>query len=259
MTIALNSMKIDIDKLLSLAKEAGNAILDVYNGPLQNFDITLKDDKSPLTMADRISHEIILKGLKKIKPSFPVLSEEGSNIPYEVRKNWDYYWCVDPLDGTKEFISRNGEFTVNIALIHDGHPILGVIYIPVQDTLYYGEPETGSWKISNGVPEQIKADSGASAWISVGSRSHSSPEEEAFLSAFPIVNSVSAGSSLKFCMIAEGKAHVYYRKGPTMEWDTAAGHAIATLAGAAMTTPEGNPFKYNKPSLLNGSFLCKTN
>ncbi|MFD1629179.1 3'(2'),5'-bisphosphate nucleotidase CysQ [Pseudopedobacter beijingensis] len=250
-------IKINITELLEIAKEAGKGILDIYNKPLEELEISLKADSSPLTIADKISHDIIVNGLEKLFPFIPILSEEGKDIPYDTRKNWEYYWCIDPLDGTKEFINKNGEFTVNIALIHNNIPVLGIIYLPVVNTIYYGSSETGSWKISKEKPERLEADIHATEWISIGSRSHASTEEAGLLSKYPVVRSVSAGSSLKFCMIAEGKAHIYYRHGPTMEWDTAAGHAIAINSGANVTHLDGSEFTYNKPSLLNQSFLCK--
>lgn len=248
---------IDLAILLSLAKEAGKGILTIYNDG--DIAVTLKDDQSPLTLADRISDEIIMKGLTILNPAIPVISEEGKDIPYEVRKNWEYFWCVDPLDGTKEFIKRNGEFTVNIALIHKNTPVLGIIYVPGTGELYYGGAGIGSWKESvTGETQQLHADTNAKQWIAVGSRSHSSAEEIAFLKQYPIVETIAVGSSIKFCLIAEGKAHIYYRHGPTMEWDTAAGQAIATYSGAMVSNPAGEPFLYNKSSLLNGGFLVKT-
>ena len=249
---------IDLSKLSNIAKEAGREILTVYYAPAEEMLTTLKDDQSPLTLADRLAHELIFEQLTQLTPHIPIISEEGKNIPYETRKDWEYFWCVDPLDGTKEFIKHNDEFTVNIALIYKNTPVLGMIYIPVSGELYYGGAGIGTWKETDeGNKEQLHADTTAEIWIAAGSRSHASPEEVALLSQYPIDHSIAVGSSLKFCLIAEGKAHIYYRYGPTMEWDTAAGQAIATFSGAIMTTPEGEPFIYNKPSLLNGSFLCK--
>ncbi len=253
-------MDIAVDRVLDIAVEAGKAILTVYNDPKQDFHITHKADSSPLTAADKISHEIIFEGLTKLYPQITILSEEGKDIPYKERKNWEYYWCVDPLDGTKEFIKRNGEFTVNIALIRNNVPVFGVIYIPTQNLLYYGDKATGSWKQTPGqTPIQIKADTSASDWIAVGSRSHSDADENLVLGKYPIVDFIAIGSSIKFCLIAEGKAHIYFRKGPTMEWDTAAGQAIANFSGCTVETLSGQPLPYNKPSLLNDSFLCKVN
>jgi 3'(2'), 5'-bisphosphate nucleotidase len=245
----------ELAALLLLAKEAGAGILSVYD---TQIEVTLKDDLSPLTLADKVSHDIITEGLAALTPGIPVISEEGKDVPYEVRKDWEYYWCVDPLDGTKEFIKRNGEFTVNIALMHNNIPVLGIIYVPVAGDLYYGGADIGSWKqIASGEKNQIYADVKATDWISVGSRSHASAEETELLARYPVSATISIGSSIKFCLVAEGKAHIYYRHGPTMEWDTAAGQAIAVYSGAIMTRPDGRPFEYNKPSLLNGSFLVK--
>jgi 3'(2'), 5'-bisphosphate nucleotidase len=252
-----NAYKIDIDKLLAIAKQAGAGILKVYNDDPENSSVTYKADESPLTLADSISHEIIAGKLAELTPDIPLLSEEGKNIPYEERKEWEYYWCVDPLDGTKEFIKRNGEFTVNIALIYKDKPVLGVIYVPVTDVMYYGGAKIGSWKISSDTTvKYLTLPAKVDEWTAVGSRTHSSEEEAALLAKYKVTNIISAGSSLKFCMIAEGSAQIYYRHGPTMEWDTAAGHAIAIYSGAYMAMPNGEPFLYNKPSLLNSSFIC---
>ena len=250
--------QIDLEKLLKIAVDAGDAILVVYNNPQEASLVKLKTDESPLTLADEASHLIIQQGLEKLTPDIPVLSEEGAAIPYEVRQGWEYFWCVDPLDGTKEFIHRNGEFTVNIALIHKNTPVLGIIYVPVTGELYYGSAETGSFKRSaDGDTKPLRVQPDATEWIAIGSRSHASPDEQAVLQQYPVVKSISAGSSLKFCYVAEGKAHIYYRHGPTMEWDTAAGHAIVNYSGGHLTRPNGEPFVYNKPSLLNGGFICK--
>ena len=257
MSLTIGPASIDLDQLLALAKQAGAAILSVYNNGEESSRVTLKEDRSPLTEADRLSHDIILAGLTQLTPGIPVLSEEGPQVSYEIRQGWECYWCVDPLDGTKEFIQRNGEFTVNIALLYKKEPVLGVIYIPVQDVLYYGAEETGSWKIADGqAPVRLHTDERPSQWVALGSRSHSAPEEAEIMARYPIGRRISAGSSLKFCLIAEGAAHLYYRHGPTMEWDTAAGHAIVRYSGGMLTQPSGEPFPYNKPSLLNGPFLC---
>jgi len=245
----------DVPAVTDIARKAGKAILDVYHAGMDKWEIQQKSDDSPLTRADTASHRIISDGLKHLFPEIPILSEEGKDIPYEKRKNMDRYWCVDPLDGTKEFISRNGEFTVNIALIVGNEPIFGVIYVPVTDVLYYGMKGQGSFKTAAGKTQRIQS-SASNNPVAVGSKSHSTVEEEAFLSALDIRNVVSIGSSLKFCLIAEGKAQVYYRHGPTMEWDTAAGHAIAVASGARMINADGSAFVYNKPSLVNGSFVC---
>jgi 3'(2'), 5'-bisphosphate nucleotidase len=248
----------DIERLLKIAVEAGEAILMVYHNPEEAGLVKLKTDESPLTLADEASHHIIEQGLLALTPDIPLLSEEGADIPYEARRQWQTFWCVDPLDGTKEFIRRNGEFTVNIALIHRQEPVLGIIYVPVTGVLYYGGAGIGSFKrTADGITSPIRVDAEAPEWVAVGSRSHASPEEAAVLSHYPIGRSITAGSSLKFCLVAEGQAHLYYRHGPTMEWDTAAGQALVTASGGVMTMPDGAPFVYNKPVLRNGSFLCK--
>ncbi|MDB5014047.1 MAG: cysQ [Daejeonella sp.] len=249
-------MEPNIEEILAIAVSAGHAIMTVYNNPEGVF-VEYKNDNSPLTIADTLSNNIIVSALKALYPEIPVLSEEGADIPFEVRKDWEYYWCVDPLDGTKEFINRNGEFTVNIALIHSNKPVMGVIYIPYQDVLYYGNHLGAFKKIPGEEAKSIKVDQDATSWVSVGSRSHSDASEQNFLNRFPIKQQLTAGSSLKFCLIAEGKAHIYYRKGPTMEWDTAAGQAIAESSGAIFQTDKFEPFLYNKQSLLNGSFICR--
>lgn len=242
--------------LLELTRKAGEAIMHVYNQPAGFTEVTLKSDQSPLTQADQASHAIIAAGLAKLTPDVPVLSEEGKEIPYAERQRWEYYWCVDPLDGTKEFIKRNGEFTVNIALIKNNTPVAGIIYAPVTNDMYYTSGE-GAYKIqSKSGPVKIIVAGKEDEMIAVKSRSHAAIEEIQFMKQFPVLAEVAIGSSLKFCLIAEGKAHVYYRHGPTMEWDTAAGHAILNQAGGQVTTPTGEAFTYNKPSLLNGSFLC---
>lgn len=246
-----------IEALLPVAKLAGKAILDIYHSG-NKIHVSVKSDHTPLTIADKESNKIITAGLRKLYPGIPILSEEGTAIPYEERKDWEYYWCVDPLDGTKEFIYRRDDFTVNIALMHLNRPVLGIIYAPVYNALYYGAQSTGSWLIKDKLAsKQLFADKTAKEWIAIGSRSHASAEEQVVLAAYPVTKTIAAGSSLKFCRVAEGAAHIYYRHGPTMEWDTAAGHAIAEGSGATMTSADGSPFLYNKTSLLNSSFICK--
>ncbi|PSR52091.1 3'(2'),5'-bisphosphate nucleotidase [Adhaeribacter arboris] len=243
--------------LLQLAKEAGRAIMQVYNQPASFTQVTLKSDQSPLTQADQAAHDIIAAGLAALTPGVPVLSEEGKLVPYEERRTWEFYWCVDPLDGTKEFIGRNGEFTVNIALIVNNVPIAGIIYAPVTDELYYTDGQNGAYKqAGTKAEEKLQVSGKTEKLVVVKSRSHSTPEEITFLEQFPVATEIRIGSSLKFCLIAEGKAQLYFRHGPTMEWDTAAGQAILAQAGGQLTSPTGEPFQYNKPSLVNGSFLC---
>ena len=186
-----------------------------------------------------------------------ILSEEMKHADYSTRKDWDEFWLIDPLDGTKEFINRNGEFTVNIALIKNKKPIAGVVYVPVTDTVYYGDAEN-AYKIVNGVYSELKVGDRRYDRIAVRSKSHASIEEEAVLNHYATTKNISVGSSLKFCMVAEGRADVYYRHGPTMEWDTAAGQAVVEAAGGKVYigANEEEEFKYNKESLLNSGFLC---
>ena len=247
----------NISKIKNIALDAGKAILEVYNSP--DFEVEIKDDNSPLTIADKRSNEIIVAGLKKHYPEIPILSEEGRDIPYDERKNWDYFWLVDPLDGTKEFIKKNGEFTVNIALMKANKPIFGIIHTPVLGFSYWNEPGKGAFKEDHNWKEVSKLPSSPlpEKITSVGSRSHSSEEEATLLQKLDVEESTSIGSSLKFCLLAEGKAHYYLRFGPTMEWDTAAGQAIAEGVGAKMTTIEDKPFLYNKANLLNPGFIVK--
>ncbi|MDG5467695.1 3'(2'),5'-bisphosphate nucleotidase CysQ [Deltaproteobacteria bacterium IMCC39524] len=248
-------MKIDIKKVCRIAKEAGKAILSVYDGEIE---VEMKDDQSPLTAADKASHEVIVAGLRQHFPEIPILSEEGADIPYEERKGWSRFWCVDPLDGTKEFIKRNGEFTVNIALIEDGRPFAGVVYVPVQDKMYYGTLGAGGWRLeAGGKPEQImvrEADPEAGLTV-VMSRSHPSPDLEAYLKDIKVAEAMPVGSSLKLCVVAEGLADLYPRLGPTMEWDTAAGHAVVEAAGGTVLQSNGQALVYNKQNLLNPYFI----
>jgi 3'(2'), 5'-bisphosphate nucleotidase len=246
-----------IPSLISICLEAGEKIMNIYNDQ-SSWNIEVKDDKSPLTKADKEANKIIEKGLKTLPLTFPIISEEGKNIPYETRKDWTQFWLVDPLDGTKEFIKRNGQFTVNIALIEQHVPILGIIYAPATQELFYGLKGKGAFKLNKeGKAENISISHRSENWISVGSSSHANEEEANYLSHYPIVESIKSGSSLKFCKVAEGLADIYLRTGPTMEWDTAAGQCIAESAGALMTKLDGSPFVYNKQSLLNTGFVCK--
>lgn len=248
-----------LDRVIAIAREAGRAILDIYQ---TNFEVSYKDDKSPLTLADKRAHQIIEQGLKALEPQFSILSEEGRDIPYEERKNWEYFWLVDPLDGTKEFIKRNGEFTVNIALIHKNRPVLGVIYSPVKDLMYYAEEGKGAFKLEGEKLTKLNADKKATAgkngYRVIVSRSHMTPEVEEFLKGIPIKEKISAGSSLKFCLVAEGKADIYPRFSPTMEWDTAAGQVIVEQAGGVVLNKDsGESLKYNKKNLKNQYFISK--
>lgn len=248
---------IDFDAVCTIARDAGAAIMEIYAG---EFNVELKGDASPLTCADRASHRVIVDGLTAATPGIPILSEEGGDIPFAERAGWSRFWLVDPLDGTKEFIKRNGEFTVNIALVEDGRVAAGVIYVPAQDTLYFGCLEAGCWKgTANAELAPIKvreADHNAGLTV-VMSRSHPSPELEKYLQEVNVAEALPVGSSLKLCVVAEGKADLYPRLGPTMEWDTAAGHAIVEAAGGTVLTEDGAPLQYNKANLLNPHFIVR--
>ena len=256
MNISLSDNNL-IEKVCAIACKAGAAIMEVYSG---DFNVENKSDNSPLTVADRLSHEIITRDLQNLSRDIPVLSEEGKDIPYETRKNWKYFWLIDPLDGTKEFIKRNGEFTVNIALVDGNSPVLGVVQVPAQNKLFCGV--VGKWTFvreGDGAPLPIRV---RSADLSAGltvimSRSHPSPELEGYLKNMKVAQALAVGSSLKLCAIAEGKADLYPRLGPTMEWDTAAGQAVVEAAGGSVMTPEGMPLTYNKKNLLNPYFVVK--
>ena len=256
------------------AIEAGAKIMSVYTDPDADFEIEKKADNSPLTIADKKSHETISGILSGT--DIPILSEEGKKIPYETRREWNELWIVDPLDGTKEFIKKNGEFTVNIAYVKDGIPQAGVIYIPVREELYIGDCEYGAFKLENikSISEEEDFNSLISRasklpvneerkdFVVVASRSHLSAETEEFIEKmkglYKSIETISKGSSLKLCLIAEGKADIYPRFAPTMEWDTAAGHAIIKAAGKEVYhTDEVTPLRYNKEDLLNPWFIAK--
>jgi 3'(2'), 5'-bisphosphate nucleotidase len=247
----------NLEKYTLLAKEAalaaGQEILKIYESA--DFGVEIKEDDSPLTKADQAAHNVIVSFLEKT--GLPILSEEGKAIPYDTRKNWEYFWMVDPLDGTKEFIKRNGEFTVNIALIHQERPILGVLYAPVLQWLYWGSAASGAWKQEGSNDAfQMKKEHSKEVKTIVASRSHLSQETQAFIEQYPGVEVISMGSSLKFMLVAEGKAQVYPRFAPTMEWDTAAGQAICEYAGLEVIdwgTKEN--MLYNRENLLNNWFL----
>jgi 3'(2'), 5'-bisphosphate nucleotidase len=245
---------IDLDYLGQLAKAAGQAILEVYS---TEFTVERKEDRSPLTLADKESHRIIHQGLTTRYPDIPVLSEEGKETAYGVRGSWPRFWLVDPLDGTKEFVKRNGEFTVNIALVEGRLPIVGLIYLPVFDKLYVGDTSRGCWEVADGRsrPLRVQEPGGPAPLRVVKSRSHPSPKLQDLLDGLPEHEVLTRGSALKFCAVACGEADFYPRFGPTWEWDTAAGQAIVTAAGGVLVNPHGEPFLYNKETLLNGPFL----
>ena len=251
------------------AIEAGKKILEVYEN---EFEVETKSDNSPLTEADKRSHNTIKEMLLPL--GINMLSEEGKQLSYDERKGWKKFWLIDPLDGTKEFIKRNGEFTVNIALIEDGLPIAGVVYVPVTGKLYYGSKENGSYVFiynnneNKSVEDYITSaqklpgQSTDNIYTIVASRSHNTPETEDFINEkrkqYGEINCISSGSSIKLCLVAEGKANVYPRLAPTMEWDTAAGHAVAKVGGGKRYNFEtGNEVKYNKENLLNPWFVVE--
>jgi len=249
---------LDFDFLAALVRQAGKAILEVYG---TNFEVNRKEDASPLTLADTRSHRIIADSLRARYPDIPVLSEEGRDVQYNIRRNWDRFWLVDPLDGTKEFIKRNGEFTVNIALVEGRTPVVGIIYIPVQDRLFMADVREGAcWEISQDGRKRLEVaqiDPREPVRV-VRSRSHPTPGLNEFLSLIPSHRIINQGSALKFCAVARGEADFYPRFGPTWEWDTAAGQAIVTAAGGVMVDLSGRPFVYNKENLLNGPFIVSS-
>jgi 3'(2'), 5'-bisphosphate nucleotidase len=248
---------IEFGDICRIAREAGDAIMEVYAG---EFDVELKGDNSPLTRADKASHEVIVEGLQRVCPEIPILSEEGRDVPYAERSLWTRFWLVDPLDGTKEFIKRNGEFTVNIALVEEGSVVAGVVYVPVQEKTYFGGLGAGCWRLEgDGEAEAIRVREvdHTDGLAVVMSRSHPSAELEAFLKDIRVAEALPVGSSLKLCVVAEGRADLYPRLGPTMEWDTAAGHAVVEAAGGTVTQVDGQPLKYNKENLLNPYFIVR--
>jgi len=254
---------IDLAIIKNAARKAGEVILDVY---AEDFGVAFKDDASPLTVADQRANAIILGILAARYPEIPVISEETKALPYAERKHWKRCWLVDPLDGTKEFIKKNGEFTVNIALVEDGAPVLGVVFQPVTGILYAAEAGKGSWREEpGGDPVRLwnaRHYSTENEVVVVASRSHLTPEVEAFVDRLRAVGKAvefhSSGSSLKLCLVAEGRATVYPRFGPTMEWDTAAADAIVREAGKRVLRHDtGQPLVYNKEDLLNPWFMVE--
>jgi 3'(2'), 5'-bisphosphate nucleotidase len=247
---------IDLEKIIEIAKDAGRVIMEVYQ---KDFSIEYKDDSSPLTEADLKSNELICEALIRLYPHIPILSEENKMVSYEERKEWDYFWLIDPIDGTKEFIKKNGEFTVNIALIKEGIPILGVVYAPVLEDIYSAKKGEGAFKngeklpllFNNSPKEKLKV---------VASKSHLSNETQEFIDNLDTktIEQVSKGSSLKLCMVAEGVADIYPRLAPTMEWDTGAAHAVVLEAGKMVSIFDNSQsLQYNKKNLLNPWFVVQ--
>lgn len=249
--------KINLGEITAIARKAGAAIMEVYQ---KDFEVEFKEDESPLTEADKQAHNVIVAGLEALGLDIPVLSEEGKGIAYEERKNWEYFWLVDPVDGTKEFVKKNGEFTVNIALIHKDTPVLGVVYAPALNEMYSAKKGEGAFKDGQKLPLKTAAD--RANYTIVASRSHMSAETQQFIDAIETSKEkelISIGSSLKLCLVAEGQADIYPRLGPTMEWDTGAAHAIAEEAGFKLekfSFENGyEPHLYNKENLLNNWFV----
>ena len=244
-----------IEPIVALAEDAGRAILKVYS---TDFDVQSKVDESPLTQADLAAHRCIAAGLARLTPGMPVISEEAGLPDFAERGQWPRYWLIDPLDGTKEFVSRNGEFTVNIAFIEGHRPVFGVVHVPVQNKTYVGCEGVGAELRSNGeAPQAIRvAAASADPVRVVGSRSHRGASLDAYLDALGNHDMVPMGSSLKFCVIAEGGADLYPRLGPTSEWDTAAAQAVVEQAGGSVVTLDGKPMTYNeKADILNPHFF----
>ncbi len=253
-------LKKTLQQVRAAVTEASSAILEIYADP-KRFETEQKDDKSPLTAADLAANKILVARLQEMSPEIPVLSEESRQAPWHDRKHWEQCWVVDPLDGTKEFLKRNDEFTVNVALVREHRPVLGVVYAPALQTWYFAARHEGAWRqVGSGVMDRIHvADPpGDRAWKVVGSRSHSTPEVDTFVEKLGDAEMVAMGSSLKLCLVADGQADVYPRLGPTSEWDTCAAQAVVEEAGGQVLNAEtGEPLTYNaRESLLNPHFIA---
>ncbi len=254
-------MQLDQSALIDLVRRAGDAILEIYHG---DFDVETKEDASPLTQADLAAHRILAEGLAELTPDVPMISEESSPPEFAVRSRWPRYWLVDPLDGTKEFINKNGEFTVNVALIEDHRPVLGVVGVPARGTVYTGDVAKGvAEKHGAGSREAVRGRpmEDGTPLVVVASRSHGGERLERYLErlggVYPEVSRTPVGSSLKLCILAEGRADLYPRLGPTSEWDIAAAHAVLEAAGGAVWAVDGSPVTYNaKESFLNPEFFA---
>ncbi len=261
-TLKMIAEKIDLALIEKIARNAGEAIMEIYKG---DFSVEMKENKSPLTEADKVSNKIILAELKKLYPEIPFISEETKAIEYNERKKWDHCWLIDPIDGTKEFIKRNGEFTVNIALVENGKPTLGVVLAPALNKMWSAKSGEGCFIINESRERKPLARGNHFNDLKIvrviGSRSHMSTETELFIQGLKNngqeIEFVSAGSSIKFCLLADGSADVYPRYAPTMEWDTAAGQAVLEIAGGKVYQAGTlNPLLYNKENLLNPFFLA---
>jgi len=254
-------MKNLVDEVVAIAQKAGDQILEIYSDE-SKFGVEKKSDDSPLTLADKLANDVILEGLSKLSIQYPVISEETKLKPYEERKDYKRFWLVDPLDGTKEFIKRNGEFTVNIALVENGRPIMGVVYVPVSGASYWATKGSGAYhSISDQEATKLQSNTYSASDHGlrvVCSRSHINSETQAFIDELNAPEAVSKGSSLKFLLIASGQAEVYPRMGPTMEWDTGAAQIILEEAGGEVLHAETmQPLTYNKEDLLNPYFIAR--
>ncbi|HLV77712.1 MAG TPA: 3'(2'),5'-bisphosphate nucleotidase CysQ [Marinobacter sp.] len=246
-----SSMLTDV---IRIADEASQRVLQIYQS---DFKVNYKEDDSPITAADIASHEIIVKGLRNLCRDIPILSEEGASIPWDERKTWRRFWLIDPIDGTKDFTQRSGEFTVNIALIHDGVPVLGVVTAPALNEAFWGAQGEGAHKRGrDGRVHRIQVARPQQPLRVVASKNHLNEDTRAFIQALGPHTTVQAGSSLKFCRLAEGHADIYPRMGPTCEWDTGAAHAVLLAAGGKIQTPDGTPVVYGKENLLNPHFIA---
>ncbi len=230
--------------------------MEVYALEQHCLEMEWKADLSPVTLADRYSNEYIINQLAMLDSSIPIISEESVQLPFAIRKEWTRYWCLDPLDGTKEFIKRSDQFTINLALMEHSLPSIGFIHLPVLGHTYWAMKGHGAFLDDGVSTNRIWANNKLQDWISIGSNSHVNPHESEVLRQFPITEFMRVGSALKFCRIASGEADIYYRKGPTMEWDTAAGHVLVEEAGAVFKYLSETKTHYNKESLLNPSFLA---
>lgn len=243
--------------VIKIADEASEKVLHIYQS---DFKVNYKEDHSPITAADIGSHDIIVKGLRQISRDIPILSEEGAEIPWEERKKWRRFWLIDPIDGTKDFTQRTGEFTVNIAMIEDGEPVMGVVTAPALKEAFWGiKGEGAHMRDRTGRVHRIRVAEPKDTLRVVASKNHLNEETRAFIDTLGAHETVQAGSSLKFCRIAEGHADIYPRMGPTSEWDTAAAHAVLVAAGGKVQTPEGQPLVYGKENILNPNFIAAGN
>ncbi|WP_372972650.1 3'(2'),5'-bisphosphate nucleotidase CysQ [Marinobacter sp.] len=243
-----------LDKVLEIADTASRKVMEIYQ---TDFEVQTKDDNSPITAADIASHHVIVDGLKALTPDIPILSEESANAPWDERKDWTRFWLVDPIDGTKDFTNRTGEFTVNIALIEDGEPVMGVVTAPALNEAYWGIKGQGAWKReADGSIRKLEVVNPPEAVRAVASKNHMNEETRTFIEQLGNHELVQAGSSLKFCRIAEGQADIYPRLGPTCEWDTGAAHAVLVAAGGKVTQLDGTPLAYGKEDVLNPYFVA---